>query len=134
MFKIACANIVKIIQGVGRMKKLIRHSNYEQPFEDRRNNEMKLKDWFTPTTITTIIIALIAIIGYKFTLEATAETVKCHSELLASQGKEIIVLDKETARLDINQKEVIKKVDKILDNQDIMVKTLTRLETKIERL
>ena len=116
------------------MKKLIRHSNYEQPFEDRRNNEMKLKDWFTPTTITTIIIALIAIIGYKFTLEATAETVKCHSELLASQGKEIIVLDKETARLDINQKEVIKKVDKILDNQDIMVKTLTRLETKIERL
>ena len=33
-----------------------------------------------------------------------------------------------------NQKEVIKKVDKILDNQEGMVKLLTRLEIKIEKL
>ena len=43
-------------------------------------------------------------------------------------------LNREAIRLDTNQKEVIKKVDKVLDNQETMTKTLIRLETKIERL
>ena len=44
------------------------------------------------------------------------------------------LVNREVIRLDANQVEVIKKVDKILDNQDSMVKLLTRLETKIERI
>ncbi len=53
----------------------------------------------------------------------------------ASAIEESVKIDtKEIVRIDTNQKEVIKKVDKILDNQEGMVKLLTRLETKIERI
>ena len=114
------------------MKKKIQTNDYEG--QDRRNGEMKLKDWFTPTTITTLIIASIAIVGYKFTLEATAETVKCQAVLISSLEDKTTNTDKEIIRIDVNQKEIIKKVDKILDNQEAMVKLLTRLETKIEKL
>ena len=53
-------------------------------------------------------------------------------DVLESCQREL--LKNETTRIDTNQKEVIKKVDKILDNQESIVKLLTRLETKIEKL
>ena len=113
-------------------KKIIQTNDYQG--QDRRNGEMKLKDWFTPTTITTLIIALIAIVGYKFTLEATAETVKCQAVLISSLEDKTTETNNDVIRIDTNQKEVIKKVDKILENQDGMVKLLVRLETKIEKI
>jgi len=46
-------------------------------------------------------------------------------------------INREVVRIDTNQKEVIKKVDKILDNQEkllVLIPIVSRLETKIERI
>lgn len=52
----------------------------------------------------------------------------------ADERKERELLTKDLVRVDTNQVAVLKNVEKILDNQASMVKTLTRLETKIERI
>jgi hypothetical protein len=44
------------------------------------------------------------------------------------------LLGKDITRIDTNQVATMKNVEKILSNQDSMVKTLTRLETKIEKI
>jgi hypothetical protein len=50
------------------------------------------------------------------------------------ERKERELLTKDLVRVDTNQVAVLKNVEKILDNQANMVKTLTRLETKLEKI
>jgi len=113
-------------------KKYIKTDEWEG--YDRRNGDMKFKDILTPTVIITLVLALISLGGYKLIVQATAEIASNNVKEIASLKDRTVVINNDVIRLDTNQKEVIKKVDKVLDNQETMTKTLIRLETKIERL
>ena len=91
---------------------MIYHKNYTG-FE-RRNDYMKIKDFITPTTVTTVIVALIIIIGYKFTIEATAEIVKCHTGQIAMTDKNVNVINNKVGKLETeipNIKESIQRIE-----------------------
>ena len=75
-----------------------------------------------------IVLALSTTVSYVVANDSFSRS----RDTVESEKREL--LKNEIIRIDTNQVTVIKKVDKILDNQDSMVKTLTRLETKIEKL
>ena len=79
-------------------KKMVNHPNYKGI--ERRNNNMKVKDFITPTTIITILIGAMALGSYKFIIAATADTVKTHTEQIASLDNKTNIIDKEVSKLE----------------------------------
>ena len=113
-------------------KKIIFHSNYEQPFEDRRSDNMKVKEFFTPTIIITIIVAAIALGGYKFIIAATAETVKCHTEQIATTDKNVSILDNKIGKIETEIPNIKESIQRIETSQIEIQKDIKKLLSRTQ--
>ena len=105
------------------MRKYIRQKNYEG--YDRRNGEMRLKDIVTPTTIITLVVALIALGGYKFTVQATEGQVKVNTEKISTIRDKVGKLETEIPnikesinRIETSQMETQKDIKLLLRRSD----------------
>ncbi len=115
---------------VNMKRRMIYHQNYTG--EERRNEHMKVKNFITPTTITTAIVALIAIIGYKFTIEATASQVKFHTEQIATTDKNVNVIDKRVVKLETEIPAIKESIIRIETSQIETQKDIKKLLSKMQ--
>ena len=93
----------------------------------RKDDKMKVKDWFTPHTLITLIAIVIIIAKYQFTVDAHAKQLEKQATKITIVEKDTIVLKTEVPKIQEDIKEVKDSVLVIQTDIKLVLRALSKI-------
>ena len=93
---------------------------------------MKVKDFITPTTVITLMVVLIALGGYKFTVQATEAQVRFHTDQISLTDKNVTIIDKRIVKLETEIPAIKESIQRIETSQIETQKDIKKLLSRTQ--